>query len=180
MTGLLLTRRAALALTGGALIAGTAAAAPMAGGAGTDPLPFEPGQIWSYHTRAQDEGSTLTILKLETLDRIAGRVVHIRVEGVRLGGDALEPAAPTAIAHLPFEEAALRASVIDLVSFVEVLPDFSEGYAQWQQDEGGVFTVAVREAVGFVGVATGVAAQAEPPVYDAPAMPAEPAPPPQR
>lgn len=103
------------------------------------------GDVWSYETRPEEQSSTLTILKIEELQRV--RIVHIRIDGLKMKGpngliDSIE--------HLPFDEAALKKYLHSKVSSSKSLPDFSEGYQQWKDEEGGVFTISVREAVGIL------------------------------
>src|SRR6266566_2824100 len=44
---------------------------------------FHAGQVWPYNTRPHEKGSTLTILKVESLPKL-GVIIHIRVDKVRL------------------------------------------------------------------------------------------------
>jgi hypothetical protein len=51
---------------------------------------------------------------------------------------------------MPFSEEALDASITELVGPTSELPDFEDGYLIWRQDQGGVFTITVAEAIDFV------------------------------
>jgi hypothetical protein len=107
------------------------------------------GQTWRYHARPGEEGSTLTILRVDQ-DKKLGVIVHISVSGVRIEGAGRSN---DHIGHLPFAEAAIDRSVTTLVSQGQPSP-LPEGYTVWrhayERSHGGIFTVSVAEAVGFV------------------------------
>src|SRR5437868_8252923 len=88
------------------------------------PAEFLPGQVWSYKTRAGESDSTLTILKVENYSDL-GRVVHIRVDGVRIK-NALRGNTVIEVPHLPFKEAAVQASVTKLLRTLDKTPDFQD------------------------------------------------------
>ncbi len=54
------------------------------------------------------------------------------------------------IAHIPFEKSALTASVDKLLA-TGVTPsrDFESGYKQWKEQNGGIYTVSVAQAIGL-------------------------------
>jgi hypothetical protein len=114
---------------------------------------YEIGQVWHYHSRRGEDDSTLTIVKIESYPRI-GAVIHIVVEGVRM----INPDRPDdlirQIGHMPFGDAALDASVTDLMGHRVSLPSFEEGYREWRQafDDGdaGMFIITVAEAIDFL------------------------------
>jgi hypothetical protein len=105
---------------------------------------FMPGQVWAYHTRAGEPGSTVTVLKVETYKDL-GNVVHIRVDGVNIRLP-IQGHAITEIPHLPFKEAAVRKSVTKLVRRVTSLPEF-QGYDTWREaylaGKAGAFDITV-------------------------------------
>lgn len=43
---------------------------------------YEPGQVWSYHTRPGEEASRLTVLRVEPYGKPGDLAVHVRVDGV--------------------------------------------------------------------------------------------------
>jgi hypothetical protein len=52
------------------------------------------------------------------------------------------------IAHIPFEESALAASVDKLLATgAPPARDFDSGYKQWKEHNGGIFTVSIAEAM---------------------------------
>ncbi len=104
---------------------------------------FAPGQVWTLKDTALD-GTRLIVDKLETVD--GQSVVHVSLTGVPVPG-----AAPMTMAHLPFSEDAVRESVDRLVqSNGQPFPGFADGYAQWQQAHGGVFTASVSVVIGLI------------------------------
>jgi hypothetical protein len=110
----------------------------------TDPK-FSPGQLWSYRTREGEESSTVTVLRVETLAKI-GVIVHVRIEGIHLkncsGG-----ASPTSIGHAPMSREALDRSVTKLLEERRALPHYQEGYNEWRQACGGVYTISVADVI---------------------------------
>ncbi len=111
------------------------------------------GQIWSYQTRPSEESSKVTVLKIESDEKLGG-IIHIRVDGLQLKNPAVASGVGEVIQHLPYSETALRKSLLRLSGSVEPLPAFDEGYRTWRsaldRGEAGVFTVPVSEAVSFV------------------------------
>jgi len=103
---------------------------------------FRPGQVWTFHLDASEPAATLTVLKVETLEKL-GDVVHISVSAVRVPGGV------TRVGHLPMSRAALDKSVVKLVRTEDSPPDLG-GYETWKRANGGVFTTSVSEAMSFV------------------------------
>jgi len=103
---------------------------------------FRPGQAWTFHLDAREPAATLTVLKVETLEKL-GDVVHISVSAVRVPGGV------TRVGHLPMSRAALDKSVVKLVGTDDGPPDLG-GYETWKRANGGVFTTSVSEAMSFV------------------------------
>jgi hypothetical protein len=103
---------------------------------------FSPGQVWTFHIDPGEPAATLTILKVETLEKI-GDVIHISVSAARVPGGI------TRIGHLPMSRAALDKSVVELVKTDSAPMDLA-GYEQWKRANGGVFTTSVSEAMSFV------------------------------
>jgi hypothetical protein len=117
-------------------------------GASVPRIEFEVGQVWKYAARPGESASTLTILRI---DRPAGipPIVHIAVSRVHVKNPHAPGGFTSEIQHLPMDEAALRRSVTKLAREKATVPDFSQGYKQWQEAKGGAFTVSVAEAVSF-------------------------------
>jgi len=107
---------------------------------------FAPGQVWTLKGDAYP-GAVVEVGKTET---VAGHaVVHITVLRIPVTDAAGQPAR-TVIAHMPFDETALRKSVGDLVqTYAPPFERFQEGYDAWKSANGGVFTIPVAEAVAY-------------------------------
>lgn len=103
---------------------------------------FSPGQVWTFHLDTGEPAATLTILKVESLEKV-GDVVHISVSAVRVPGGV------TRIGHLPISRAALDKSVKELVR-TDSAPTDLGGYEQWKRAKGGVFTTSVSDAMSFI------------------------------
>lgn len=104
---------------------------------------FAPGQVWTYSTRAGEERSTVTVLRVDSLARL-GIVVHVRVDGLRVhqpGGELV----PTVL-HMPFLRDALLGSVEKQIGTAAPVPRL-EGVEEWQRECGGAYRLSVRDAV---------------------------------
>jgi len=110
----------------------------------TNDSKFHPGQVWQYNTRPHEKGSTLTILRVESLPKL-GVIIHSRVDKVRLRNCTGGPE-PNKFEHMPFARDAVERSVTKLVKEGNV-PEFQDGYDEWRKDCGGVYTITVAEAV---------------------------------
>src|SRR5262245_24931597 len=71
---------------------------------------LKPGQIWEYRTRAGEEGSRLTVLKIESHPKL-GNIVHVALDGLHIRNPAIPGGSSSKVAHLPYQEAALRQSL---------------------------------------------------------------------
>jgi hypothetical protein len=105
---------------------------------------FIPGQVWAYKTRQNEESSTLTILKVETLPKL-GVIIHVRVDKIRLRNCTGGPE-PNKFEHMPFRRDAIDRSVTKMLKEGDV-PVFQDGYDEWRKACGGVYTITVAEAV---------------------------------
>jgi len=107
------------------------------------------GDIWAYKNRPGEDGSTLTILKIEEYPKL-GKVIHIRVDGFR----ETNPVTGTEfneMPHLPFQAKALERSITRRIGETAEIPDFNQGYTVWKAafDEGkaGVFRISVSKTL---------------------------------
>ncbi|HEX8243622.1 MAG TPA: hypothetical protein VF541_09005 [Longimicrobium sp.] len=111
---------------------------------------FHPGEVWRYHARPEEPGSTLTVLRVDR-DPKLGNIVHVRVDGLRIPDPHHPSGFSGEIMHLPFDERAVVGSVSELVRSGVAIPDHEAGYAEWRRafdtGEAGVFTISVGEAV---------------------------------
>ena len=58
--------------------------------------------------------------------------------------------APIGVGHLPVSRATLDASVTGLVADAPPFDDYTEGKAEWQAAEGGVFTISLKEIAEII------------------------------
>ncbi len=112
--------------------------------------PFTVGQVWTYHTRPQEEASRIIVCRIES-DPKLGQIVHVHVNGLRFRNSQAPGGYSDQIGHMPYSAVALRDSVVSLESSGAELPDFEEGYQQWRSafdsGKGGVWTAPVSEAI---------------------------------
>ena len=118
---------------------------------------FAEGQIWSYHARPGEEGSTILINKIEA-DPALDAIYHIGVLGVRVKNPRSPSGVTTNLPHLPVSAQTLEKSCIELIGYAKPDPQYLDGYAIWKEefDQGraGIFTITVAEIVGVI--ATGI------------------------
>ncbi len=109
-------------------------------------MQLEAGQIWQYQTRTGEENSTVTILKLE--ERNGSQIAHICVSDVMVQGELKE------LTHLPFSRKSVEESLTKLVSSNNPLPEYQEGYEQWNfefnKGQAGVFTDSIKNIVNNI------------------------------
>ncbi|WP_010461794.1 hypothetical protein [Pseudomonas mandelii] len=107
------------------------------------------GDIWAYKNRPGEDGSTLTILKIENYPKL-GKVIHIRVDGFQMinpvtGSEFNE------MPHLPFQAKALERSITHRVGETAEITDFSQGYMAWRtafdERKAGAFKITVRQVL---------------------------------
>jgi hypothetical protein len=114
---------------------------------------FKEGQVWSYRTRVNEQGSTLLINKVESEPKL-GSIFHISVSGVKVKNRRAPGGVTQELPHLPVSRKTLEESVLKLAGTTAPNPSYREGYATWKQafDAGnaGIFTIPVAEIVGFV------------------------------
>jgi hypothetical protein len=104
---------------------------------------YQPGQVWQYKTRQDEQGSRISVLRVEMLPKV-GTIVHVRVDHVRLRNCAGGPE-PDNFQHMPFTRDAIERSITKLEKD-SVNTDLG-GYEQWRADCGGVYTITVAEAI---------------------------------
>jgi hypothetical protein len=105
---------------------------------------YQPGQVWQYKTRPDEQGSRITVLKVEALPKV-GTIVHVRVDHIRLRNCTGGPE-PDTFQHMPFAREAMERSIAKLEKNDVNIPDLG-GYEQWRVDCGGVYTITVAEAI---------------------------------
>lgn len=110
---------------------------------------FRENQVWEYKTRPGEEGSRVTIGRIEQVPNV-GVVVHVKLTGVRIKNEHSPDGWSTELSHAPISEKQLAASVIRLVDEPSDLSGFEEGYATWLEAKGGVFTITLAEIVQYM------------------------------
>jgi hypothetical protein len=100
------------------------------------------GQVWSI--RATPPSSAKVIIG--RIEPYGGKTaVSISVI------DAPTDHGPVTIAHLPFEERALVASLGQLISTGVTPPaEFEQGYLKWKLDQGGVYVISVADVIAVL------------------------------
>jgi hypothetical protein len=106
---------------------------------------YKPGQVWSYKTRAGDEDSTVTILRVESTPKL-GTIVHVQIQRWRLE-NCHGNTGDSTMDHAPFSKAAIDKSVVKLLRTDKDIPNFEEGYRDWLSHCGGVYTMSVADAL---------------------------------
>lgn len=111
------------------------------------------GQEWHYHTRPNEENSTLKILKIETYDKM-GTIVHIAISAVKIKNPKYPNNLLEEVLHLPVAEDALRNSITRLKNDRVPLPDYEVGYVRWKlafdDAQAGYFSIPLGEAIQWL------------------------------
>jgi hypothetical protein len=111
---------------------------------------FEPGQVWRYRSRPGEEGSRITVAKVEA-HPTWGAIVHIQVTGLAIRSPMAPGGVSRIVSHLPYQEEALRASVTEMEPRAAEPEGWVEGYRQWKTafdaDRAGVWSIPVAEAI---------------------------------
>lgn len=104
---------------------------------------FAQGQVWTI----RDAPAPETRIVVGRVDGAAS-VVHVSVTDVPVP-EHLAPGAPRiTIAHAPFGQAALAASVLGLErAGAAPVEGFAEAYAEWAAEEEGCYSIGVRESI---------------------------------
>src|ERR1700757_5429290 len=124
-----------------------------------DECKYRPGQVWDYKTRPSEPLSTLTILKISTtLD--GETIVHIAIEDLHmtdLNGEEItlgngDDEMSNRISHTPVSPEVLDRSVTELVKESRPIPDFSEGYADWEKESGVAFNTVDQTVANVISL----------------------------
>lgn len=111
-------------------------------------IDFAPGQEWSIRSTSL---STAKIVVGHVVPWGDAVCVNVSVVNVPIPQGMQGAGGVTEIGHLPFDKTALTASVDRLLATgVSPPPNFDDGYKQWQDAHGGVFTISVEEAIQIV------------------------------
>ena len=111
---------------------------------------FKVGQIWKYKTRAGEEASTLTVLKVEKFTN-TDTIVHVRIDGVKIYSPTSPSGYSDEIGHMPFQKKALLGSIVSIIGQNDTTLALLTGYAEWRnaKDSGkaGYFVINVQKAI---------------------------------
>lgn len=114
---------------------------------------YQVGQEWYYHTRPNEENSTLKIVKMEHYEEY-GTIVHIAFSGVRIKNPKYPNGVLEEVLHLPLAENALRSSTTSLKNDRTHLPNYEFGYVRWKtafdQKQAGHFSIQLKEAIQWL------------------------------
>lgn len=125
----------------------------MAGASPADNLEgmqFAEGQLWSIKSASPTTTKVIVGRKEQWQGRVA---IHVSLVDVPLPVHLGSAGGTTTIVHMPFDEAALAASVNKLLGTdASPAPGFEDGYRHWQSAQGGIFTIGVSEAVETIFV----------------------------
>ena len=117
---------------------------------------YRVGERWNYRTRDGEEASLLTVLKVES-SQTHGVIVHVSLDGLRIGNPSAPGGLSERIGHVPFAEAAIDKSVTTQVAAGVSVADDNEGYNEWRRafeaGNAGIFTITVAEGVDFIAQA---------------------------
>jgi hypothetical protein len=111
-------------------------------------IPFAAGQVWRYESRVEEPNATVTICRIETLGDKS--VVHVSLNNLQLKNPQTATGFQDSLPHLPMDEAVLRECVTELIEENAPLPDYEQGYTQWKEAQGGVWTLPLAEIVDAI------------------------------
>ncbi|TCV95880.1 hypothetical protein EC912_102225 [Luteibacter rhizovicinus] len=114
---------------------------------------YAEGQIWSYRTRPNEDGSRVIIRAIEALPGL-GEVFHVSITDLKLRNHRVEGGLQRSLPHIPVDRAALDASVLEIDGIAAEDTEWRAGYDVWTQafvnGDAGVFDLPVAEILGYV------------------------------
>jgi hypothetical protein len=117
---------------------------------------YQEGQVWTYHTRPNEQASTLLINKIEPDARL-GFIYHISVSDVQVKNQHVAGGVEHSLPHFPVATKTLESSVTKLLGTSAVNPSDYDGYKTWKQEfdagRAGIFTITVAEIVDVIETA---------------------------
>ena len=121
----------------------------------TQSIEFKVGQVWSYKTRPNEEGSTLTICRVED-DKEQGKILHVSIAGLKVKSPQNQGGVATEIAHMPFSYAAIESSITTKIADNVKVPNFDQAFEVWKKANNSgkpyVFTISVADAISFLEI----------------------------
>lgn len=120
------------------------------------------GQVWTYHVRPADAGSTLQINKIEK-DPKLGTIYHISVFDLRIASPIAPGGFIRELPHLPVSQQTLDKSVESLMPQPARAVDYAPGYGAWRlafdAGRGGIYTISVAEIIDLLAQSMGARSQ---------------------
>lgn len=112
---------------------------------------FVVGDVWEYRTRAGEEHSRLTIVRVDVSPDL-GVIIQVAVDGIKLANCNQGPE-PDNIPHMPFARRAFEGSVTKKIDSGHPLPSgWKDGYENWKDaysaGKAGIYVISVADAVG--------------------------------
>lgn len=110
------------------------------------PVPkFSPGQEWSVKS-ASSTTAKVIIGRVEPWGNTVS--VSVSIVDIPIPQGLSGTGGVTQIAHVPFDKAALAASVDRLLATgISPAPSFESGYKQWRDAKGGIYAISVEKAI---------------------------------
>jgi len=112
----------------------------------SEPIDYKAGQVWGYKTAPGAEGSTLVILKIESVGK-KGSLIHVRIENIP-GSSCGSVHLTDTIEDLAVTEKMLRKSTTELLKENVELPDSYFGaYREWKKHRPKIVERPLQEVV---------------------------------
>ncbi|MFA6549953.1 MAG: hypothetical protein WCT36_01190 [Candidatus Gracilibacteria bacterium] len=110
---------------------------------------YKTGEVWNYKTRDGETKSRIYIARIDTIEKY-GNIYHISVDNLNIKNKHIKSGIQTVLPHIPVSQEALDASVTNLTSNTQNIPDITEGYNEWKKDSGGVFTISISKIIQYI------------------------------
>jgi hypothetical protein len=114
-----------------------------------DAANYKAGQVWSYHHRPGDDGSTVLIDRVESVPNL-GTIYHVSVLQIHVK-DPTGSIRVVDLPHCPVSSTTLDISLVALIGKRAPYESYMQGYTEWRQafDAGhaGVYTIPLSEII---------------------------------
>ncbi len=106
---------------------------------------LEVGQVWGYHTRPHEQGSSLTVVQFDST------AVHVSVSGLKIKDPESADGIADSIGHLPLSRKVFENSATELIGTVQQLPSFEDGLNDWikakKRGEATLISIPVKDVI---------------------------------
>ncbi|MFN8343259.1 MAG: hypothetical protein U0V64_16480 [Cyclobacteriaceae bacterium] len=102
------------------------------------------GQTWFFDGDNLTVKSYLVVRKIEVNEERSAQVVHVSIKDIRIDGELWD------IAHLPLDYKVLVKSLKaqnDISCDQCIVQEFEEAYALWKADNGGVWSIELKDVI---------------------------------